>query len=173
MQPCLLRTNAKGECPIRANDVRSSFFEWRVVCCVHQFAKTDRYWAIVARSLSRTYMLYVPRSYRMGWKRLFWEQLYPSRHKWQPQSQTSTDYKIRVSARFRPRTKAASSGGSLLIPLHQRLQLMKDGRIDEEEVWRADSDVSDLRALVERQKLSPLVKAAESSKMAGHAKSMP
>ena len=80
-----------------------------------KFARTDRFWAIVARNLARKYNLYVPLTYRMGWKRLFWDQLFPSRYKWEPASSLkskSQDYKIRVAARFRPVAERRLLGGA-------------------------------------------------------------
>ena len=87
-------------------------------------------WFSKVASLARSAGLYAPlRSspscprFRGGMKKLFFL-LWPSRTRWNDLGEELEGFNIRVHARFRP---GARSSSSLLLPLHQRLRLLKAG----------------------------------------------
>mmetsp|Transcript_4342 Transcript_4342/g.10377 ORF Transcript_4342/g.10377 Transcript_4342/m.10377 type:complete len:589 (-) Transcript_4342:1238-3004(-) len=57
-------------------------------------------------------------------KKTFFEHLYPARNKW-AESDATTDFKIRVGVRFKPGPPL--SNRDLVLPLHQRLKMLKKG----------------------------------------------
>lgn len=51
--------------------------------------------------------------------------MYPARNRWATDTEASSDFKIRVAVRFKPGKKQGR--GELVLPLHQRLKMMKKG----------------------------------------------
>jgi len=128
---------------------------------------TEDVWRAVCEALGEEAALHVPTDMPLkGWRWLFWEHLWPARGKW---VQSSADgsataiaqgFKIRVAARFRP---AKASGGEkrLVLPLHQRLKLMKKGEKlsfwgeqEQEQRNEAGLSVNELEKMVEGEQLN-------------------
>ena len=65
----------------------------------------------------------------MAWKRLFFNQLWPARFKWDG-GRTKRDFKIEVCVRFRPEDEgdevAVAKSNDVVLPLHQYLKLRRD-----------------------------------------------
>ena len=80
-------------------------------------------WKTLAQCLADDAGLYVPRE-SSDWKRYFFEHLYPARHKWDVESGRISDHRISVAVRFKPGTQRERS---LVLPLHQRLKMLKKG----------------------------------------------
>jgi len=59
------------------------------------------------------------------WKNYFFNHLFPARHKWDLDSLRISDHKIRVAARFK--AGAQRDRQLLVLPLHQRLKMLKRG----------------------------------------------
>ncbi|KAK3275974.1 hypothetical protein CYMTET_15929 [Cymbomonas tetramitiformis] len=116
-----------------------SVFSWkdigllRCVCTSwRDTLETEEAWAQICRNIARGESLYIPVRYALGWKRLFFEQLWPARFKWVSNSSNDDDisergesFKIQVAARFKPGNQ--SKDRQLCLPLHQRLKLLKKG----------------------------------------------
>ena len=101
---------------------------------LYDFFRSDEAWHVMCFALASQSQLYAPNSYALGWKRLFWDQLWPARKKWFASDVIRSDFGIRVGVRFRPPTKDAStsraSDPKLFLPLHQRLRLCRAGKLD-------------------------------------------
>jgi len=103
---------------------------------------SEPYWYTGCHALARVHDLYLPypteEKIHGSFKRIFFEQLFPARHKWAqapvqastddgtaPVLPPSTDFKIQVASRFRPGERKKSA---ILLPLHQRLRLLRKQR---------------------------------------------
>jgi hypothetical protein len=100
--------------------------KWR-----ERLSHKDVIWWSLCRALARDRGLFVPDVYAPGWRQMFFEHLYPARTKWD-EMQTdrlsgSGDFKIQVAVRLKA---GRQSKRQFLLPLHQRLRLLKKG-----EVW--------------------------------------
>jgi hypothetical protein len=110
----------------------------------------DRMWRFTCLSFANSFHLYLPNLYALGWRRLFWEQLWPAQHKWscvdrlgvvgandadpettkkneRPQGHT---FNIRVAVRLRPYEDeglGVKVKKGFVLPLHQRAQLVRRG----------------------------------------------
>ena len=62
----------------------------------------------------------------IGWKALFWEHLYPARNKWSADEHPVIDNKIAVAIRMRQIDEDKPS--DIVLPLHQRLRMLKKGQ---------------------------------------------
>jgi hypothetical protein len=102
----------------------------------------ESFWYQAAHNLAHSHQLYLPYPQQEkilgSWKRIFFEQLFPARHKWSALPSVvgedaeqenapappppSTDFKIQVASRFRPGERKKSA---ILLPLHQRLRLLR------------------------------------------------
>ena len=58
------------------------------------------------------------------WKNYFFDHLFPARHKWHLDSLRISDHKIKVAVRFKPGTQRDRQ---VVLPLHQRLKMLKKG----------------------------------------------
>lgn len=119
----------------------------------------DGTWKAGCLALALQAQLYVPTSYALGWKRLFWDQLWPARQKWTSSGGLASDFQVRVGVRFRPSsTDAASTGyGELFLPLHQRLRLWRAGKLSREDLLDAGSQAGLVDALSSQGELPPHV----------------
>lgn len=118
---------------------------WRSMCC----------------SISSGAQLHMPMEYAAGWKTLFWRHLFPARKRWGCTAEVN-GFNIVVHARFRPKRKqaggalASSSKKGICMPLHQRLRLMRAGKIKKSDLLKhgaASDQAADLRSLMEAQEL--------------------
>jgi len=87
-------------------------------------------WMQVCQSFGKECGLYVPGDFSAGWKRLFWDQLWCSRkvvacHTEEDAPEAVGDFKIEVCTRFKPGNHR--NRDDFLVPLHQRLKLLKKG----------------------------------------------
>ena len=129
---------------------------------------TENAWKSICQSLQASAMLYAPANYAAGWKALFWRHLWSARSKWkmlddETRAESATDFKIVVHCRFRPataaarqRSAAAAATKGICMPLHQRLRLMRAGKIKKSELLKhgvASDGLRDLRSLMEAQEL--------------------
>ena len=101
------------------------------------FLKGETAWGFICQALAQEAGLHLPDlEPKRGWRHLFWDQLWPARGKWQDLpdatlhetagTSAGQGFKIQVATRFRPRRHAEGSK-KLVLPLHQRLKLMKKG----------------------------------------------
>ena len=86
-------------------------------------------WKTLSACLASDAGLYVPPeipecSGAVGWKNFFFDHLYPARHKWKLDTERISDHKIRVSVRFK---RGVQHDRKLVLPLHQRLKMLKRG----------------------------------------------
>jgi hypothetical protein len=91
----------------------------------------EKAWRAMCISISGSSGLYCPLQYSAGWKKAFWSLLYPARENMCLGGSSITDkgkqgFKIQVAARFKPGTK--DNNGGFVLPLHQRLKLLKEKR---------------------------------------------
>ena len=130
---------------------------------------TEDAWKSLCHSLGASAMLYEPVDYAPGWKELFWRHLWSARSKWKMlgdearAESSTTDFKIVVHCRFRPATEAARQRSAataatkgICMPLHQRLRLMRAGKIKKSDLLKhgvASDGLRDLRSLMEAQEL--------------------
>jgi hypothetical protein len=90
--------------------------------------ESEKVWHIACSTLVYEKSLYLPYAQlerQQGrWKSIFFEQLFPARNKWgvAEGSALASDFKIQVASRFRPGPRKKSS---ILLPLHQRLRLLR------------------------------------------------
>jgi hypothetical protein len=80
-------------------------------------------WKTLAQCLADEAGLYMPPACA-DWKRYFFEHLFPARHKWNVESERISDHRIRVAVRFKP---GVQRDRQLVLPLHQRLKMLKKG----------------------------------------------
>jgi len=142
----------------------------------------DEVWRLLCAALAKSAGLYAPAS-APSWRSLFMETLWPARGKWLGDEATeATGFRIRVAARLRPR-KHASNRDGLVLPLHQRLRLLKKGQrlgsLEEEkggssqemlaEALKDQGELSPelLQALLEAQQLDAVMGQAESQARGG------
>ena len=102
----------------------------------------------------------------MAWKRLFFNQLWPARFKWDGDAgRTKRDFKIEVCVRFRPEDEgdevAVAKSNDVVLPLHQYLRLQRDRRKDAKEdqgplVGAAAAPPELLDAVTGREMTSPV-----------------
>ena len=102
----------------------------------------------------------------MAWKRLFFNQLWPARFKWDHDAgRTKRDFKIEVCVRFRPEDEgdevAVAKSNDVVLPLHQYLKLQRDRRKDATEdqgplVGAAAAPPELLDAVTGREMTSPV-----------------
>ena len=84
----------------------------------------DEVWRLSCAALATQHGLYAP-SDSVHWRTLFFDTLWPARGKWKGvEASEATGFRIRVCARLRPRKHASNKDG-LVLPLHQRLKLLK------------------------------------------------
>ena len=84
-------------------------------------------WRLMCAALAAEHGLYAP-SDSVSWRALFFDTLWPARGKWRGvEASEATGFRIRVACRIRPR-KHASNHDGLVLPLHQRLRLLKKGQ---------------------------------------------
>jgi len=74
------------------------------------------------------------------WKNYFFDHLFPARHKWDLESLRISDHKIRVAVRFK--AGAQRDRQLLVLPLHQRLKMLKKGEKITAEEAAGDKGVS-------------------------------
>ena len=139
-------------------------------------------WRLTCAALAKEHGLYAP-SDSIHWRSLFFETLWPARNKWQGvEASEATGFRIKVAVRLRPRKHAANRDG-LVLPLHQRLRLLKKGQklgsLDEEaagssqeqlaEALKEQGDLSPelLQALLEAQQLDAVMDQAEAQARGG------
>ena len=145
-------------------------------------------WRLCCAALATQHGLYAP-SDSVSWRGLFFDTLWPARGKWQSvEASEATGFRIRVCARLRPR-KHASNRDGLVLPLHQRLRLLKKdkngkftqklGSLEDEirgssqeqlkEALEQQGDLSPelLQALLEAQQLDAVMGQAESQARGG------
>ena len=72
-----------------------------------ELMSAEESWQGACHALAWQAQLYVPHVYALGWKRIFWDQLWPARRKWVSQEGDGTDFEVRVGVRFKP----AAEGG--------------------------------------------------------------
>ena len=142
----------------------------------------EEVWRLSCAALATAQGLYAP-SGSVNWKSLFFDTLWPARNKWRAvEASEAAGFRIRVCARFRPRTHASNTDG-LVLPLHQRLRLIKKGQklgsLEEEvkgssqaqlrEVLEQQDGLSPelLQALLEAQQLETVMGEAESQARGG------
>ena len=139
-------------------------------------------WRLCCAALATQHQLYAPND-SMNWRSLFFGTLWPSRGKWQGvEASEATGFRIRVCARLRPRKHASNKEG-LVLPLHQRLKLLKKGQklgsLDEELAGSSSEQLKQaleqqgdlppelLQALLEAQQLDAVLHSAESQARGG------
>ena len=84
-------------------------------------------WRLASAACATQFGLYAPAS-SPHWKRFFLETLWPARSKWRGAEATeAVGFRIRVAVRVRPRKQDASRHDGLVLPLHQRLRMLKKG----------------------------------------------
>ena len=91
---------------------------------------TPRAWRSRCEALCDEAGLYAPGEGVPCWRTLFFDSLWPSRDKWTEDSHTTTlaaDFRIRVAVRVRPRRQRGSEG-AVVLPLHQRLKMLRRGQ---------------------------------------------
>jgi len=158
----------------------------RVAQCSKAVARAmddDEVWRLAAAACATRYGLYAP-SACVNWKRFFMETLWPARSKWRGAGSTeSVGFRIRVAVRVRPRKHDASRHDGLVLPLHQRLKMLKRGQklgsLDEErggstqeqlcEALKDQGDLSPelLEALMEAQQLGAVMHQAAAQAAGG------
>jgi len=84
-------------------------------------------WSTLCEVMASDLGLFLPRNSSGTYvknKKIFFEHLYPARNKW-AESEVASDFKIRVGVRFKPGPPL--SNRDLVLPLHQRLKMLKKG----------------------------------------------
>lgn len=124
--------------------------------------KNENGWRMMCVMLAEQERLYLPPSYFDGWKQLFMEQLWPARHKWNVDKRVQQNFSIRVCARFRPEIRpgakhAYNHDARFVLPLHQRINLIKKGKLDRKQLFEQSQDHSLLQALAGSDELPPEV----------------
>jgi len=139
-------------------------------------------WRLCCAALAKEHGLYAP-SDSVQWRSLFFDTLWPARNKWRGvEASEATGFRVRVCARLRPRKHASNKDG-LVLPLHQRLKLLKKGQklgsLESElegasqdqlaEALKGQGDLSPelLQALLEAQQLDAVMGQAESQARGG------
>jgi hypothetical protein len=139
-------------------------------------------WRLCCAALAKGHGLYAP-SDSVQWRSLFFDTLWPARNKWRGvEASEAAGFRIRVCARLRPRKHASNKDG-LVLPLHQRLKLLKKGQklgsLESElagasqdqlaEALKSQGDLSPelLQALLEAQQLDAVMGQAESQARGG------
>ena len=163
-------SNACGRCVSLERRLYSTLFH------------SSSYWHALSIALAKEKKLFLPDSNKStDWKEVFAEHLYPARFKWtfnDDEEERRQDFKIRVSARFRPRDRTERSSKSFFVPLHQRIRLRRLNRknLSRADIWKQDTTSDEMRRLFSNgQKLSPevmeaLAAAGELSGIASRAK---
>ena len=84
-----------------------------------------------------------------NWKGYFFNHLYPARHKWNQETERISDHKIRVAVRFK-RLEGLQRDRQLVLPLHQRLKMLKRGEkiTVEEAAGQKGLSVDELKEMV-------------------------
>ena len=143
----------------------------------------DEVWRLAGAAVATQCGLYAPAA-SVHWKKLFLETLWPARSKWRGvESSESLGFRIRVAVRVRPRKHDASRHDGLVLPLHQRLKLLKKGQklgsLDDErggatqeqlaEALKGQGDLSPelLEALMEAQQLAAVMNEAAAQERGG------
>ena len=101
-------------------------------------------WKMLSQCLANDVGLYCPQelpecSASVSWKGFFFDYLYPARYKWNLESERISDHKIRVAVRFKPGVQREKS---LVLPLHQRLKMLKKGEKITAEEARGEAGLS-------------------------------
>ena len=117
----------------------------------------DEVWRLASAALATACGLYAPAS-SLNWRKFFLESLWPARTKWRGvDGAESIGFRIRVAVRVRPRKHDASRHDGLVLPLHQRLKLLKKGQklgsLDDERGGATQEQLT--QALAEHGDLSP------------------
>ena len=144
---------------------------------------SSQYWHACCIALAREKKLFLPdHNANTNWRVVFVDHIYPARFKWRIEDEEDKerrqDFKIRVSARFRPRDQTERSTKSFFVPLHQRIRLRRLNRetLSRTDIWKQDTTSEEMRRLFANgQKLSPevmeaLAAAGELSGIASRAK---
>eukprot|EP00750_Incisomonas_marina_P026413 INCI5905.3.p1 GENE.INCI5905.3~~INCI5905.3.p1 ORF type:complete len:930 (+),score=139.00 INCI5905.3:402-3191(+) len=97
-------------------------------------------WHVMCEQLARQYGMYVPRSYDLGFEHLFWHHLWPNRKKWATNladgdDPYAADFKIAVYARCKPLMREQSSVRQMVIPLHQKMRLIRKGKLEAQKLF--------------------------------------
>lgn len=97
-------------------------------------------WHVMCEQLARQYGMYVPRSYDLGFEHLFWHHLWPNRKKWAADLAAgddpyAADFKIAVYARCKPLMRAQSNTRQMVIPLHQKMRLIRKGKLEAQKLF--------------------------------------
>ena len=125
--------------------------------------RSDSYWHAASLAMAHEKKLFVP-NHSTDWREVLAEHIYPARLKWEYKAESSTqDFKIRVSARFRPRDCSTKSSKSFFVPLHQRIRLRRlhKKNLSRADIWKQDTTKDEMSRLFEHgQKLSPEVMEA-------------
>jgi hypothetical protein len=96
----------------------------------HTFEWSDEVWWCMCCSAASRYSLYCPGEARslltlgVGWRRVFFDHIWPARFKWRGSSGARVRFDISVAVRFRVGDR---SNSKLMLPLHQRLKVHKAG----------------------------------------------
>eukprot|EP00808_Paulinella_micropora_P017092 g26318.t1 len=105
--------------------------------------------------------LYVPFKYHPGYARLLFDHILPSRHKWSQVQESRQDFKIQVCVRFKPLSHAEAKSNSFVLPLHQRIRLVREGKIKQLDLLNTSDGGEVMRKLLAEQGgLSPELMAA-------------
>jgi kinesin family protein 5 len=84
-------------------------------------------WRLLCRALALECGLYAPGACE-HWRALFFDTLWPARNKWKGEASTeAVGFRIRVAVRVRPRKHDGGRADGLVLPLHQRLRMLKKG----------------------------------------------
>ena len=141
-----------------------------------------RCWRLAVSALATEHGLYAPPT-STSWRKLFTETLWPARHKWAASSDgdDASGFRIRVAVRVRPR-RHSGRGDGLVLPLHQRLRLLKKGEklsfddaaLSRDEIAKSFSNGEELdeellQALLEAQALGAVDRRAAARAAGGPA----
>ncbi|GAB5356907.1 hypothetical protein AAMO2058_000328700 [Amorphochlora amoebiformis] len=119
-------------------------------------------WIVRSKVLASQAHLYLPEGYseEKKAKSLFKTLLWPSRNKWRRSNTIiSEDFKIRVAVRFRPSIQSGPNM-DILLPLHQRVKLVKEGKLKAEQLFEQNTKKGILESMVESQSMDPNLIAA-------------
>ena len=98
---------------------------WCFLASWYDTAAAGTMWHAVCLSLAYEFGVYVPNLALHEWRDLFFGMILPARDRWGVAPTIDADsFKLRVSIRFRP---GAASEASVMVPLHQRLLVLKAG----------------------------------------------
>lgn len=142
---------------MRSNVLKfASFTDTMKLCAVCKgLAKVLTPWKARCDILAAQASLYLPDKYPKGYKKLFFGLLWPSRFKWQRASAVrEEDFKIRVAVRFRP-GQFGRAGPSVVLPLHQRGRMIRQGKLEASRLFEKDTKKELLEALVKSHALDP------------------